>query len=249
VNTCNRTTLGGVPGRARVFRQSGVTLVEFALVIPFALLVVLGIIQMGLIFSAKQLVNEATFMAARAGAVLNAQPDPMQAAMRKSLIPFYQDSGNTNDYMRLANALRDARNDTSCPVPTSCFLKIEVLNPSPASFNDFGISGTAFGGSRYIPNDNLEFRSRSTGGSSGQSIQDANVLKIRVTYGYQLKVPLMQSVFGSVMCGIRIGIDAFDGNNPGGDASASDCTNYYSQGRIPVVAYATVLMQSPAVMR
>jgi hypothetical protein len=249
VNTCNRIPRNGVARRSRALSQTGVTLVEFALVIPFALLVVLGIIQMGLIFSAKQLLNEATFMAARAGAALNAQADPMQKAMAKALIPFYQDSGNTNDFTRLANALRDAQNDTSCAVPTSCFLKLEILNPSAASFNDFSVSGTAFGGSRYIPNDNLEFRSRSTGGSSGQSIQDANVLKIKVTYGYQLKVPLMQSVFGSVMCGIRIGIDAFDGNNPGGDASGSDCTNYYSQGRVPVVAYATVQMQSPAIMR
>ena len=232
--------------RARGAYQTGVTLVEFTLVIPFALLLVLGVVQMGLIYSAKQLVNEGTFMAARAGAAANAQLDPIRNAMTKALIPFYQDSGDTNDYRRLANALRDARNDTSCPSPTSCFLTVEIQNPTRAAFQDFGRSGTAFGGRTYIPNDNLEFRSRATGGSSGLTIQDANVLKIKVTYGYELKVPLMRSVMASVMCGIRLGIDAFDGNTPGGTASGDECTNYYSQGRVPVVAYATVQMQSPA---
>ena len=44
---------------------------EFASVTPFALLLVLGIVQLGLMFDAKQIVNEAAFFAARAGAINN----------------------------------------------------------------------------------------------------------------------------------------------------------------------------------
>ncbi len=47
-------------------RQDGQTLVEFAIAFPIQLMVVLGIIQLSLIFVAKQIVNYAAFSAARA---------------------------------------------------------------------------------------------------------------------------------------------------------------------------------------
>ena len=127
-------------------------------------------------------------------------------------------------------------------------LKVEVLNPTSAAFDDFGItSSRVFSNQLYIPNDNLEFRPHSvTGQSSGLSIQDANALKIKVTYGYEIKVPLMQSVIKSVMCGFDTGVEAFGRGDSTVPADPSDCANYYSKGRIPIVAYATVQMQTPA---
>jgi hypothetical protein len=224
-------------------------MVEFAIVSPVALLLVLGIIQLGLMFSAKQVVNEGAFLAARAGAVENAQLDKMTEAMQKALLPFYQDTTNTVDFTRLKKALDFARSDTDCSDPNACFLKVEVLNPTPAAFADFGLTSGGGGGAQhtYIPNDNLEFRPHDvTGKSSGLSIQDANALKIKVTYGYELKVPLMRAVIGSVMCSIDTGIDAFGRGNLAVPASTDDCASFYRQGRIPLVAYATVQMQTPA---
>lgn len=80
------------------------------------------------------------------------------------------------------------------------------------------------------------------GRTSGLSIQDANVLKIRVTYAYQLKVPLMQFVFRSVMCSFDTGFTAW---GRGGGPRDQDCTQYYDRGRVPITAYATVQMQNP----
>ena len=228
-------------------RQIGTTMVEFAIVSPIAIVLVLGIIQLGLMFTAKELVNEAAFLAARAGSVQNAQVDKMTDAMTKALIPFYQDTTDTNDFTRLLTADLKAQQDTLCNPLGACFLKVEVLNPTPAAFQDFGLTSAAQQNHTYIPNDNLEYRPHdSTGPSSGLSIQDANALKIKVTYGYELKVPLMRTVISAVMCGIDSGIDAFGRGKNSVTASAGDCSNYYSQGRVPIVAYATVQMQSPA---
>ncbi|HZO20864.1 MAG TPA: TadE family protein [Steroidobacteraceae bacterium] len=234
----------------RLDRQAGATMVEFALVMPFALLLVLGLIQIGLMYSAKAVVNEAAFMAARAGAVQNAQVDKMTAAMQKALIPFYQDTTNSDAATRLTAALASAKADTDCASASQCFLKIEVLNPTPAAFADFGITSGASQGHTFIPNDNLEFRSHAvkgkTGGS-GESIQDANALKIKVTYGYELKVPLIATLFKAVLCGTDSGVDAFGrANSPLSIQGDDDCTNFYDQGRIPIVTYATVQMQTPA---
>lgn len=232
------TPLGTV--RAGRRRERGMTVVEFAIVIPIALLLVFGIVQIGLMYSAKSIVNEGAFVAARAGAFQNAQLDVMTKAMTRSLIPFYQDTTNTNTIARLSGALLDARQDAQ-------FLQVELLNPSPAAFEDFGITSSASAGHTFIPNDNLEIRPHDVKGpKSGLSIQDANALKIKVTYGYEMKVPLMKAVIGAVMCGIDDGVKAFGSGNTANVVGGDDCTNYYSKGRIPIVAYATVQMQTPA---
>jgi TadE-like protein len=227
-------------------RQAGVTLVEFAIVSPFALLLVLGIIQLGLMFSAKQVVNAGAFLAARAGSVQNAQLDKMRDVMVKALVPFYQDTTDTDDLTRLTAALAKATADTGCNAFGSCFLAIQLLNPPPEAFDDFGVTGSLSPGHTYIPNDNLEFRSHTVvGTTSGLSIQEANALKIKVTYGYELKVPLMQTVFGAIMCSIDSGLGAF-GHTAVAGTPSDDCTTFYKQGRVPIVSYATVQMQTPA---
>jgi len=47
-------------------RQEGQTLVEFAIAFPIQILITLGIMQLAMIFVAKQVVNYAAFIAARA---------------------------------------------------------------------------------------------------------------------------------------------------------------------------------------
>ena len=235
----------------RLREQRGMSITEFVIVTPFALLVVLGLIQLGLIFAAKQIVNEAAFVAARTGAVQNAQVGPMTDTLVKALIPFYQDTTIIDDAKRLRSALQGARADLTVPgSPDAAIpgrLDISVLNPNADAFHDFGLTDS--NNQTYIPNDSLDYRDHSVRGpTSGLSIQDANVLKIRVTYAYQLKVPLMQSVFKSVMCGFDSGVNAF-GRGHGlftGVGTAQDCIQYYLQGRVPIVTYATVQMQSPA---
>jgi len=242
------TAAGALRGR-RPARQTGATMVELILLRPFAIILVMAIIQLGLMFTAKEVINEGAFLAAREGSVQNAQVSKMTGVMVKALVPFYQDTTNSNDLTRLGTAYLNAQLDTTCIPLVQCFLEVKVLNPDPASgvFDDFGVTGNpAWPNQVYIPNDNLEYRPHNVKGpSSGMSIQDANALQIKVTYGYELKVPLMKTLFKAIMCGVDSGIDAF-GRQPTVSANASDCFNYYSHGRVPLVAYATVQMQSPA---
>lgn len=219
-------------------RQRGSAMVEFAIVAPVAILLVMAIIQLGLMFSAKEVVNEAAFAAARAGAVQHAQvgavdqDGTMAQVMMRGLIPFYQDTTMTGGaYARLQDAMTKAKGDTGCAAIGPCMLQVQVLNPVPDAFDDFGVTSSASQGHRYIPNDNLEYRSHSAGPKSKISIQDANALSIKVTYGYPIKVPLMQAVIKTAMCGV---------------AASPYCDDFYAQGRIPIVVYATVQMQTPA---
>jgi Flp pilus assembly protein TadG len=226
------------PGRAAPARQTGAAMIEFLIMSPFALVLIFVIIQLGLMSSAKQIVNEAAFVAARAGAENNAQTSAMRQALVTALIPFYQNTTDTTAASRLLNAYGAATADLLLPYT----LDVTVLNPNADVFSDFGL--TDANNQTYIPNDSLEYRDHSVvGQKSGLTIQDANALKIRVTYAYQLKVPLMQSLFRSVMCGFDSGINAV---GRGGSQYSSDCVQYYNNGRVPIVAYATVQMQTRA---
>ena len=223
-----RENLSGTP---MPDRQRGSAMVEFAIVSPIAILLVMAIIQFGLTFSAKEILNEAAFVAARAGSLKHANRGVMLSVMTKGLIPFYQDTTNKNDpYGRLSDALAKATADAGCN-PGACMLDLQVMNPLPTAFDDFAMTNAVSPTQRFIPNDNLGYRSRSAGGASGISIQDANILRIRVTYGYPIRVPFMQGVIQTAMCSVE---------------ASPDCGQYYSQGRMPIVVYATVHMQTPA---
>ncbi|MCS7100599.1 MAG: pilus assembly protein [Burkholderiaceae bacterium] len=232
-----RRTVAGKPRR----RLRGASLTEFAIVAPIALLLVLALIQVGFLFVAKQMVNHAAFLGARHGAVHHGREAEIRKAVQKALLPFYQDATVANDNRRIAGAIASATLDLA----QLWNLDVKRLNPTAAAFDEYGLTDQKTG-TVYIPNDSLEYRSYFKGQKSGLSLRDANTLKVRVIYAYELKVPLMKTVFRSVMCGFGSGIAAF-GNGPlwSGLASADDCLRYYLRGRVPIVAYATVQMQSP----
>jgi len=224
-------------------RQSGATLMEFVIVFPLAALLVMALIQAGFVYMAKLTLNHATFMAARVGATHNADKGVMRDALTRGLIPFRQNSFDTNDLTRMGTALVELKIDDKVPWKRP---SLERLNPSPKSFADFGVKEP--NKPVYIPNDNLEWRSNTLGKQSQQNLRDANLLKIRVVYPYELKVPLMAGLIGRVMCSGEAGVEAW--GNVSVLESVYKFANpkclYYLNGRLPIESTAIVEMQSPA---
>ncbi len=224
-------------------RQSGATLMEFVIVFPIAALLVMGLIQAGFVYMAKLTLNHATFMAARVGSTHNANTGKMREALLRGLIPFYQNNFETNDSTRLLKAW----GEVELKEKINPLTKLERLNPSSKSFSDFGVKDPKIN-STYIPNDNLEWRANTLGTQSQQNLRDANLLKIRVVYGYELKVPLMAGIIRRVMCSGESAVEAW------GDVSifqsvyplANQNCAYYLLGRMPIESTAIVEMQSPA---
>src|SRR5262249_24480384 len=69
--------------------------------------------------------------------------------------------------------------------------------------------------------------------NSGQNIQDANLIKLKITHGYELKVPLAGSMMQFMMKWSDSGQDPY-------------VTALYDRGRIPIVTQAMLQMQSDA---
>jgi len=214
-------TFAAVRARAR---QRGATMVEFAVVlfIPAFLMLIFAIAEMALMYQAKTVVDIAALAAARAGAIDHAREgvtSSMHIAGASALAPLYM--GDTASNGEVVRAVGSALADSVL------FLSIDVLNPTRASFNDHGIT---VGGRRLIPNDNLMYRGTAIKGASMQNIQDANLLKIRLTYCYKPEMPLNAEFLAMAL-------------SPFSLISGGRCK---VAGRIPISSEAIVRMQSEA---
>ena len=203
----------------------GAAVVEFLVALPALLLVGLGGWQAALMYNAKTTLGYATFEAARVGAVSHAQGGAMRRELGVRLAPLYGGDGSARKAMA-------ALTRASLDVQDSRHARIDIINPTKEAFDDFGteiVDPRTGEIRRGIPNSHLRYRSRTVGKNSGVTIQDANLLKIKATYGYKLTVPLMSRVIPAVMGRLDPANRAF-----------------YDAGRIPLTAVATVRMQSDA---
>lgn len=234
-------TLQRYAHRPRAAGQRGASLTEFVIVGPIAILLTFVLLQAGLLYMAKLTLNNATFMAARHGAVNGAQASAIRTSLAKGLVPFYQDAFESSDLARLAKAYAKA----TVAVETRLDVGLDILSPSEEAFRVYGI---AHSGVTTIPNDNIEFRTAAPVHGASISLRDANLLRIKVTYAYELKVPLMQAIVKRVMCPLVTGDSDVRGwRKPSlwAGGGMPDCA-YYLRGRVPIVSYATVQMHSPA---
>lgn len=214
-----------VGGRA----QRGSALVEFVVVGPVLTLLGLALLQYGMLFFAKNMNNHASFMAARAGSSGNAKLSTVQSAYALALVPMY---GGGRDAATLATSLGKAVADMAV------YARVELLNPTRESYMDWNEAALQArlktGGKRVIPNAGLAFKGQSVGANSGQTIQDANLIKLRVTFGYEPKIPIASTLYNTYLKWADPGTDAF-------------YTGLVAAGRIPMVSNITLHMQSDAI--
>jgi len=216
-------------------RQSGTSMVEFLVVLPAMMFTGLGVMQFGLIYHAKSVLNYATFEAARAGAVGNGQIEVMRDELAYRMAPIYGGDGSLE---KGAMALTRAKVATEDITTT----KIEIINPTVDAFSMHGQAQKTVtdrhGNARdvvAIPNSHLRFAPGGTGNET-LSVQDANLLKIKVTYGYQMRLPFLDMKVPGVTWIMR---NYMINSN-------QDNWMYYIRGMIPITSTATVRMQSEA---
>ena len=224
--------------------QSGQSMTEFLIIFPMLILLVFGIIQFALIYQARATLNNATLLAARAGAVNNGSNSSMRTALASGLAPLFATQPSMAGYGR---ALVEANLET-----TPNLTRIDVLNPNRAALNDFGRTRVDGQAGRELPNDTLSYRNSTPGSASKISVQDANILHVRVSYCLRLLVPVLDRV-------IHAGVNALspmsqvlsangmqDPFGTGGTTVSTGCISPLSRGpRIVIRSEAMVRMQSP----
>jgi uncharacterized membrane protein (UPF0127 family) len=225
---------------APLSRPQGATLAEFVVVVPTLLFLLMNLLQYGLLYHTKSQLNYAAFEAARAGTVANAHPGAIRSAFERAMTG-YHGGGTTTAELAASYARAQAE---------SSFARIEILSPTRESFDDYHSPAlaTRLGlSSRVLPNTNIAFlecpndrpgcaRDPATN-ASGQSLADANLLKLRITYGIPpaKQIPLAGPFMARALAYL----------NP------SDADGFraalVTQGRIPVVTHTVMRMHSPPI--
>lgn len=181
-------------------------------------------IQLALLFEVKTTLNHAALQGARAGMVARANREAIRTGVVRGMLPLYIDNASRNDL--LTTLTKRAFPDI---LINSC---IRILNPTHEAVTDFQTFGGPLSQGLEIPNDQLAFRDPTPGSRSGISLQDANLLKVYMVYGAPLRVPIV----GRLMTESMLLTGDFGGFE----------RELLEKGRMPIVATATVRMQSPA---
>jgi len=191
---------------------------EFIIVWPILVLLVFGTLQLILIYLAKSTLNLATFEATRAGTLNQARREHVDLGFVRGMAPLYSTHIQTvNDARK--KVMTEIENDNVC---------IERINPTQSAFDEYANADGE------IPNDNLMFRDPTPQAAGGISVQEANLLKLRVTYCYELIVPIMNKMIPELM-------------EVAGATGGSFEQACWDRERIPIKAQGIMRMQSAAI--
>jgi len=228
--TRRRLASGRVAGGDASERQGGASMAEFLAVAPVLLFLGLGTVQAGLIYHGNTILNYATFEAARTGATRHALPEPMRRELAIRLAPLVGGDGSDVSAMfAIARSIGDIDMTIGSNGQPKPVTRIDVLNPTPAAFEEWGVVDPVVGRT-VIPNSHLRHRHvERAAGASGTTLRDANLLKIEVTHGLELRVPLVGRFLTSALALVD-----------------PDNRHWYSANRLPLTSVATVRMQSDA---
>jgi len=236
-------------------RQRGATMVELIIALPMFVLFIFVIAELSRMHEAKSLLDVAALSAARAGAIHGGDSGKMKSAAATAMAPLYvTDEASVADVTAAiaksqadtalthsvgSTGIMDSFNDAGGGIQQG--IRIEILSPTAQMVKDFGVIRADAQGNaskaKVIPNDNLMYRSTQL--INNVNVQDANLLKIKVTYLYETKMPLTRYFFTPLM-NANLTAVLFGGESAGSTADAPTGTGW----RVPLVAYATVRMQS-----
>jgi len=218
-----------------MFKQRGQSMTEFLIILPILLFLILGALQIIFIYQAKTTLNYATYEAARAGTLENAQLEAVQNGFSRGMAPFFT-RPTTDDDTKKSQAVIQARDIVKSQIDSQ-LVRFERINPTKSSFDTFGKDVGR--GVIEIPNNHLLFRNASVIDNNGLSIQDANLLKIRITYCMDLIVPFANKIIETAAFSL------LDTSKPDAEFEV-DCMSSDESSRIPIVSHTIMRMQSPA---
>jgi hypothetical protein len=184
---------------ARLSReQGGQSAIEYLVIFPMLIMLLFGVIQWTLIYQARSVLNHATLLAARNGAMHNGDKAEMKKSLIAGMAPMFASEASDTGYL---NAMLIAGLEVNTPFITT----LKVINPTSDAFTDFGRPRLDGNSGNEIPNDTLQYRSTTPGSISRISIQDANILHLRVTYCYRMFVPVVGNVINAVANALPFG--------------------------------------------
>ncbi|MFY2562633.1 TadE/TadG family type IV pilus assembly protein [Corallococcus terminator] len=172
--------------------QSGQAAVETAIIVPMLVFMVLGIIQLGMVHNARLMTEYGAYRAVRAGIVNHGDCGLMERAALTALLPTLPPLGGKPgrvDTVREAVAVHKAFSRKLfgegllarfyARAPALPLFRVQVLNPKKSELAElFGTYGSHL--------DQLEIDYDDV---RDERVIEANLLSVRLTYFYELRIP------------------------------------------------------------
>jgi TadE-like protein len=172
-------------------RQRGQAVVEYVYVLPILLILLLGTLQFVFIYEAKLTLNQAVFVGTRQGALNSGSMSAIQDGLEAGLAPLYV-------HDTTLWALKAGRQIAHEQLSTSGLALTTIVNPTSSALS--GFQQTQADGNMGIPNDNLMYRDPGDL-QDGMNVQDANLLKVRVTVCFEMIVPIVNRMIYTFLSG------------------------------------------------
>jgi hypothetical protein len=188
-------------------------------------LLLLGALQLTQIQQARIAVEHAAFAAARAGIVMNGDPEKMHAAAALAVLPSF---ARTDSAAAMAKSLLRLKTQEAALAPLGLEpLRIEVHNPVAADFRRYG---------QHLRGEELDFDDVRPGAT------DATLLSVQVHYLYELSVPFANQALEKIWLAAR----ALAGD---GRVAALAAVARRHRYFLPLTAFCTMRMQSNPYLR
>jgi hypothetical protein len=229
----------------RTYFYLGQAMVETTIIMSTTLLILFALIHFGFVYNAKTVLNYATYEAARAGSLNYGSPQAMKYALARGLAALETTDGGISDFANY----QDSHSAAISLIDAGKYVCMQRISPDTRSqhwmpdSSSGSIPNGALNYSQSIPNDHLIYRSAIKKG--GVSIQDANLLKIRVTYCHKIITP----VIGRTIQRLMLQRFADTDPDPIDDwviPTRGEFTKFCLENeRLPIEAQAVIRMQTP----
>jgi hypothetical protein len=196
-------------------RERGQALVESAIILPMFIFMLLGILQMGLIYQARYLLKYAAYRAVRTGALLNANHEAMKQSAMAVLAPImglgdaYSKIDGFTSYEAKMIALKTI--SFLGDMASISLLDVVICGPTMKHFQESSSEGykTAWTDGKEIdfdaPENVLWDNSKAKSGSWGYSLNqfERTKLRIQLQYYHQLVIPFANMVIFKAWAGMN----------------------------------------------
>ncbi len=187
--------------------ESGQALVESAIILPLFIFILLGILQMGLIYQARYLLKYAAYRSARTGALLHANKKAMKEAALSVLAPVigtgdgYSKTDNFANYSLKFGAVSLGEGLLSAVTGSSniSLLKVVVCGPTKQHLSTSG------GYSTFKVGEEVEFDAYENMADSSWQLNafERTKLRIQLQYYHQLVIPFANVIIFRSWMGLK----------------------------------------------
>ena len=182
----------------KIKKNSGSAVIEFIIAGIVFCLILAGAFQMMLLYEGHVRLQQAAFEAARHGIVNNGTAAAIKKGFIQNSLDLYIHGTKPEDILK---AYKLSQKAVNYPLTEGgAGVVVTRLNPTPEAFEDFAIEKN---NKKFIPNAWLHMKSDEIGENSQLSIQDANILKIKIKYGFPLEVPVIDKIIGAILTAVN----------------------------------------------